>query len=163
MDTATPIADFLVYERFDKMGFQLQVEEIWLCFKRCWRSLREPYLRSNSFSFQPLKSIFNIWVTLENTANQDISNKKKQVFYFETLEGFSFLEHLQEFFLNKTSKILRKCTYLSISESDLHPFFSRNFLKALTPVMSECLTTKNTWHPSFREEEMKRGDPIRQK
>lgn len=35
LDTATAIADFLVYERFDKMGFQLQVEEVWLCFKRC--------------------------------------------------------------------------------------------------------------------------------
>lgn len=78
MDTAIVITDFLVHERFDKMGFHLQVE-VWLCFKRCW-SLREPYLRSSRFSFQPLKRILNIWVTLKNIANQDISNKKKKKF-----------------------------------------------------------------------------------
>lgn len=154
MDTATAIADSLVYERFDKMGFQLQVE-VWLCFKRCWRSLREPYLRSNRLSFQILKSIFNIWVTLKNIANQDISKKNPKCFILKLQTDFLSLNTYKSFFLNKTHKTLRKCTYLSITES---PFFSRNIFKALTPVM--CLATKNTQHPSFTGGGNERGGPV---
>lgn len=41
MDTATVITDFLVYERFDKMRFHSQVEEVWLCLKDVEECLKD--------------------------------------------------------------------------------------------------------------------------